>query len=154
MNNDNQFEGLDFQPCLKEPKENVKKTSVSFDADIAKMLERKKIEGLNISTYVNRAVKERLEVEKAVDSYLSEYAPKGFVRVNMLMHKNLALFLELLKIQCGEIPLANKLAEIIQHDTSGIMNGDCAVYGAQVLERALATYVRALERLKNVQPTP
>lgn len=145
-------EGLDFAPDLSVPNENIsRKTSVNFNEEVAAYLDKKRIEGsINVSAYVNKVITERYEVEKALTADIYGTMPKNLVKVELILHKDLAAFLKLLELQNGAIPLANKIAELLQLDTSGIMNGDCNVYGSRnTLDNALAAYVRAIRRLKD-----
>ena len=145
-------QGLDFAPDLSVPSENLtRKTSVNFNENVAEFLNKKRVESsINVSAYVNKVITERYEVEQALGANLYGTMPKDFVKTELLLHKDLAVFLKLLELQQGAIPLANKIAELLQHDTGGIMNGDCSIYGSnKVLDNALAAYVRATERLKN-----
>lgn len=145
-------EGLDFAPDLSVPNENIsRKTSVNFNEEVAAYLDKKRIEGsINVSAYVNKVITERYEVEKALTADIYGTMPKNLVKVELILHKDLAAFLKLLELQNGAIPLANKIAELLQLDTSGIMNGDCNIYGSRnTLDNALAAYVRAAKRLKD-----
>ena len=145
-------EGLDFSPDLTVPSENIsRKTSVNFNEEVAAYLEKKRIDGsINVSAYINKVITERYEVEKALTADIYGTMPKNLVKVELILHKDLAAFLKLLELQNGAIPLANKIAELLQLDTSGLMNGDCNVYGSRnTLDNALAAYVRAVERLKD-----
>lgn len=145
-------EGLDFAPDLSVPNENIsRKTSVNFNEEVAAYLDKKRIEGsINVSAYVNKVITERYEVEKALTADIYGTMPKNLVKVELILHKDLAAFLKLLELQNGAIPLANKIAELLQLDTSGIMNGDCNIYGSRnTLDNALAAYVRAVKRLKD-----
>ena len=145
-------EGLDFAPDLTLPNENIsRKTSVNFNEEVAAYLDKKRIEGsINVSAYVNKVITERYEVEKALTADIYGTMPKNLVKVELILHKDLAAFLKLLELQNGAIPLANKIAELLQLDTSGIMNGDCNIYGSRnTLDNALAAYVRAAKRLKD-----
>lgn len=145
-------EGLDFSPDLTVPSENIsRKTSVNFNEEVAAYLDKKRIDGsINVSAYINKVITERYEVEKALTADIYGTMPKNLVKVELILHKDLAAFLKLLELQNGAIPLANKIAELLQLDTSGLMNGDCNVYGSRnTLDNALAAYVRAVERLKD-----
>lgn len=145
-------EGLDFAPDLSVPNENIsRKTSVNFNEEVAAYLDKKRIEGsINVSAYVNKVITERYEVEKALTADIYGTMPKNLVKVELILHKDLAAFLKLLELQNGAIPLANKIAELLQLDTSGLMNGDCNIYGSRnTLDNALAAYVRAIKRLKD-----
>lgn len=145
-------EGLDFAPDLTVPSENIsRKTSVNFNEEVAAYLDKKRTEGsINVSAYINKVITERYEVEKALTADIYGTMPKNLVKVELILHKDLAAFLKLLELQNGAIPLANKIAELLQLDTSGIMNGDCNVYGSRnTLDNALAAYVRAIKRLKD-----
>ena len=145
-------EGLDFSPDLTVPSENIsRKTSVNFNEEVAAYLDKKRIDGsINVSAYINKVITERYEVEKALTADIYGTMPKNLVKVELILHKDLAAFLKLLELQNGAIPLANKIAELLQLDTSGLMNGDCNIYGSRnTLDNALAAYVRAIKRLKD-----
>lgn len=152
MNDDFKKSGaIDFAPDLTVPKENIitRKTSVNFDVDVAKELERKKAEdSINVSTLINRVLAEHFRVEKEVNDCAGLFDTKGYVKVELLMHKEVAVFLKLLEALNGSVKLADKIAELLSYDTAGLMNGDTTVYGdVSVLPNALAAFKRATERI-------
>lgn len=166
MNYDKKDSGsksFDFAPDLTPPaadlpvsNENLKdtksaKTSVNFDKDTSLRLKNLKENGVNVSHYVNKVVAERLKLENELQKDVYKKSPNDFVKVELLLHKDVAALLQWLELNRGAIPLANKLAEVIANDkhTQGqFLRGDCAVYGGNTLEIALDVIRRAVARLK------
>lgn len=159
-NNENRAESIDFAPDLTPPaadlpvsKENLKgvKTSVNFDFDNSLRLKNLKENGVNVSCYVNKVVAERFILENELQKNVYKKSADDFIKVELLVHKDLAALLKWLELNRGALPLANKLAEVIANDkhTQGdFLRGDCAVYGVNTLENALEVIRRAFERLE------
>lgn len=149
----NEFEkigAIDFAPDLKLPKENLtRKTSINLDVEVAAQLEKKKVEdSINVSMLVNRILSEHFKTEKEINGCAGLFNTKGYVKVELLMHKEVAIFLKLLEALNGSIRLADKIAELLSYDSAGLMNGDTTVYGdVTVLPNALAAFKRATERI-------
>lgn len=155
MNEFNKITGArDFAPDLSLPKENLsRKTSISLDVDVAQELDRKKVESnINASGFINRVLSDHLKIEKEINESTGMFNPDAYIKVEILMHREVAIFLELLKLQNGTIQIAGKIAEILSHDAAGFMSGDMTVYGSiETLPRSLAAFNRAADRLRKNQ---
>lgn len=147
--NNSRGKSFDFAPDLSSPKENLKKkTTITIDEDVAQFLEKKRLSGVNISAFVNKLLQERAEVESALRLDKYGFMPAGFIQVPLLLHKEMADFLNLLELQVGAIPIANKIAELLAQDSCGFLAGDCNVYGSvENLPNALARFARAFKQL-------
>ena len=141
----------DFAPDLKVPKENLsRKTSISLDVDIVQELDRKKVENnINVSAFINKVLTQYLSTSREIDECTGMFGPDAYVKIEILMHREVAIFLELLKLWNGSIQIAGKMAEILSHDTAGFMSGDMNIYGSnETLPRSLAAFNRAADRLR------
>lgn len=151
----NEFEksgAVDFAPDLRLPKENLtRKTSINFNLEVAQQLDKKKVENdINVSALVNRILSDYFKTEKEIDECAGLFNPEGYVKIELLMHKDVAVFLKLLEALNGSVRLADKIAELLNHDTAGLMNGDITVYGdVSVLPNALAAFNRAVKRISD-----
>lgn len=127
------------------------KTSINFDGDTAMRLKNLKENGINTSNYVNKVVSEHLRLERELEKDVYKKCTGNFTRVEILVHKDVAVLLEWLKLNKGAIPLANKLAEVIANDSHyqcEFLRGDCNCYGVNTLETALNTIRRAFGNLE------
>lgn len=147
--NNNRGKSFDFSPDLENPKENLKKkTTITVDEEVAQFLERKRLAGVNVSAFINKLLQERAEIESALRLDKYGFMPAGFVQVPLLLHKEMADFLNLLEMQVGAIPIANKIAELLAQDSCGFLAGDCNVYGCfENLPKSLARLARAFKQL-------
>lgn len=149
----NEFEkigAIDFAPDLRLPKENLtRKTSINFDLEVAQQLDKKKVEGsINVSMLINRILAEHFKIEKEINECAGLFNANGYVKVELLMHKEVAIFLKLLEALNGSAQLADKIAELLSYDSAGLMNGDITVYGdVSVVPNALAAFNRATQRI-------
>ena len=151
MKNDFEKSGaMDFCPDLKLPKENItRKTSINLNVEVAQQLDKKKVEdSINVSMLVNRILADYFKAEKEIDECTGLFNPEGYVKVELLMHKEVAIFLKLLESLNGSVKLADKIAELLSYDSAGLMDGNTTVYGdVSVLPNALAAFKRATERI-------
>lgn len=151
MKNDFEKSGaVDFAPDLSLPKENItRKTSINFDIEVAQQLDRKKVEdAVNVSSLVNRVLADYFKTEKEINDCAGLFNAEGYVKVELLMHVEVAKFLKLLEALNGSIRLADKIAELLSYDSAGLMDGNTTVYGdVSVLPKALAAFNRATQRV-------
>ena len=150
---DNQEKSKDFSPDLNLPKENVKvhKTSVNFDENNTLRLKNLKENGINVSNYVNKVISANFELENQLQNDVYKKCTGDFVRVELLVHKDVAQLLKWLELNRGAVSLANKLAEVIANDNhyqGEFLRGDCNCYGVGTLDNALNVIRRALNRLE------
>ncbi len=127
------------------------KTSINFDGDTAMKLKNLKENGINTSNYVNKVVSDHLSLERELEKDVYKKCTGDFTKVEILVHKDVAVLLEWLKLNKGAIPLANKLAEVIANDNhyqGEFLRGDCNCYGVSTLETALKTIRRAFGNLE------
>ena len=149
MTTNNTGVDTDFNPDLNIPKKNVKKTSVNLDEAVRQGLND--IKCANVSDYINKAVADRLELDKENSKSAFRYDSRDYIKVELWLHKDMAEFLKLLEIIKGAIPLADKLAELVNNDQYGIKNGDVRLYGVgqDDFDRIISSYQRSIQRLKN-----
>lgn len=150
--NNNQEKSYDFSPDLTFPKDKVKafKTSVNFDVNTSIKLKNLRDNGINVSNYVNKVVADNFELENQLQNDVYKKCTGDFAKVEILLHKDVAVLIEWLKLNKGAIPLANKLAEVIANDNhyqGEFLRGDCNCYGISTLETALNTIRRAYNNL-------
>ena len=172
IKNNNGAKSLDFSPEITVSEENIKedviiekiiekevisknrsiKTSVNFDKDTSMRLQLLKEQGINVSNYVNKVVGDSIRLENELMGNIYGKKANDFTKFEILLHKDVAILFELLKVNCGAIPLANKLAEVIandEHVQGQLLNGDCSVYGQKTLENALETIRRGIKRIQD-----
>lgn len=143
----------DFNPDLTVPKENVKvhKTSVNFDENNTLRLKNLRENGVNVSNYVNKVVSNNFELERQLQNDVYKKCTSDFVKIEILVHKDVAKLLQWLELNRGAISLANKLAEVIANDShyqGEFLRGDCNCYGVGTLDNALNIIRRAWDRLE------
>lgn len=145
----NKAKSLDFAPDLNPSKENLsKKTSVNFNKRVAEYINKQRCLGMHVSTFINKVIEQHMEVEANLQDDVYGTLGIEVVPVKLLLHKDMAVFLQTLIDTKGALHVANKLAEVVQYN-SDIMNGTMTVFGHSTLERALANYVRSLERIQD-----
>lgn len=149
IESNNEVKSFDFTPDLSNPKENLrKKTTITIDENVAQYLEKKRLSGVNVSAFINKLIQDRAEVESALRLDKYGFMPAEFVSMPLLLHKGMADFINLLELQVGAIPIANKIAELLAQDSCGLLAGDCNVYGSvENLPNALARFARAFNKL-------
>ncbi len=149
----NQEKSFDFSPDLTFPKENVKvhKTSVNFDEGNTLRLKNLRENGVNVSKYVNKVVSDNFDLERQLQSNVYKKCTGDFVKIELLVHKDVAQLIKWLELNRGAVSLANKLAEVIANDNhlqGEFLRGDCNCYGVGTLDNALNIIRRAWNRLE------
>ncbi len=144
--------GLDFQPDLTPPVDNIKqeqvKTSVSLDSNT--LLKLKAKTGISVSSYINTAVKERLEIEKYLLGNIYGKQAKDYTKIELLLPIEVAQFLLQLVALNGEIPVANKIADVLYTDSACFMLGRIHEFTNKTkLDFILSGFDRASKRLDN-----
>lgn len=152
-NNGAESTAPDFNADLTVPKENVKvlKTSVNFDEVNTLRLRNLRENGVNVSKYVNKIVSDNFDLEKQLQQDVYKKCTGDFVKVEILLHKDVAQLIKWLELNRGAISLANKLAEVIANDNAHqgqFLGGDCNCYGVGTLDNALNVIRRAWNRLE------
>lgn len=157
MNNDKKgFEAKDFNPIIKDfSKTKCKKTSIGLTPEVIGELNRLKVtNNVNVSQFINKVLKEYFSAEKALEGNVYGKMQHDYVKVELLLHKDVAIALKLIEALKGAIPLANKVAEVLALDpTNDLLRGDCSIYGAsnRLDTEILPKFARAVERLKDEQ---
>lgn len=155
MNNEGKrVEAQDFNPIIKDFSiRKCKKTSIGLSPDVLGELNRlKATDSVNISQFINRILKEYFEAEKALEGNVYGKMQHDYVKVELVLHEDVAIALKLIEALKGAIPLANKLAEVLALDpTNDLLRGDCSIYGAsnRLDTEILPRFSSAIERLKN-----
>lgn len=151
--NNNKEKSYDFSPNLILPKDNVKvhKTSVNFDEGNTLRLKNLRDNGVNVSNYINKVIADNFELEKQLQQDVYRKCAGDFVKVELLVHKDVAQLLKWLELNRGAVSVANKLAEVIANDNQlqgEFLRGDCNCYGVGTLDNALNVIRRAWNRLE------
>lgn len=144
---------IDFAPDLKPVKDIKKATSIKFDDEVQKELSRlRNKEFINVSSLVNAVVADYLANKKALEADKRCCQFGDYVRVELLLHKEVAEFLQAVELLRGSIPLANKLLEVFaQMKDNGnyyfINQGSCSMQG--VNNDTMQMYKGVIKRAKN-----
>lgn len=148
--------GVDFTPDLKPVKDIKKATSVKFSDEVQKELLRlRDDEFINVSSLVNGVVADYLANKKALEADKKGCQFGDYVRVDLVLHKEVAEFLQAVELLHGAIPLANKLLEIFaQMKDNGnyyfINQGSCDMIGVSndTMQMYKGVVKRAKDRLR------
>ena len=157
MNNEGKrVEAQDFNPIIKDySSKKCKKTSIGLSPEVIGELNRlKAMENVNISQFINRILKEYFQAEKALAGNVYGKLQHDYIKVELVLHADVAIALKLIEALKGAIPLANKLAEVLALDpTNDLLRGDCSIYGAsnRLDVDILPKFARAVERLKDTE---
>jgi len=154
--NDKNGTAVDFAPDLKPVKDTKKATSIKFDDEVRQELARLRAsECLNVSALVNSVVADYLANKKALEADKRCCQFGDYVRVDLLLHKEVAEFLQAVELLRGAIPLANKLLEVFaQMKDNGnyyfINQGSCDMQGVNndTMQIYKGVIKRAKERLR------
>ena len=147
INNEN---GLDFQPDLTPSTDNVKnevvKTSISLDNDTLIRLKAKA--DISVSKYICEAVKERLAIENKLLGNIYGKQAKDYTKLELLLPLEVAQYILQLIALNGEIPVANKIADVLYTDTAGFMLGRMLEFTNNTkLDFIISGFERASKRL-------
>lgn len=149
----NKAKSLDFAPDLSVAKENLKgkKTTIILDDDeLIAYIQDKKSQGFCVSKYVSSLIRQDKEISSAISRTKYGVIPSDYIPFTMLLPVPVAKLFDLLAMNCGEIPLANRLISLIAGDTTGLLMNDCNTYSSREhMLKCLGMITRAVERIKN-----
>lgn len=148
--------GVDFTPDLKPVKDIKKATSVKFDDEVQKELSRlRDDEYINVSSLVNGVVADYLANKKALEADKRCCQFGDYVRIDLVLHKEVAEFFQAVELLRGSIPLANKLLEVVaQMKDNGnyyfLTQGSCDMQGVSndMVQLYKGVVRRAKDRLR------